>query len=101
MPIYEYQAESKGCPQCADRFEAFQAISDKPLRKCPACGTAVRRVPSVPRPPQTPFLSNGNLQKKGLTKLVKNCDGKYEVSGPKRSDKGKSVERQLKDRGID
>jgi len=33
MPIYEYQ-----CKNCDHTFETIQKISDKPLRKCPACG---------------------------------------------------------------
>ena len=32
MPTYEYE-----CP-CGHRFEVFQNITEKPLRKCPACG---------------------------------------------------------------
>ena len=32
MPIYEYMCES-----CGERLEVLQQISDKPLRKCPAC----------------------------------------------------------------
>ena len=32
MPIYEYQ-----CSACAHEFEAFQNISDAPLKKCPVC----------------------------------------------------------------
>ncbi len=33
MPTYEYQ-----CKACGNRFEAFQSISAKPIKKCPACG---------------------------------------------------------------
>ena len=33
MPIYEYQ-----CTKCEHKLEALQKISDKPLKKCPACG---------------------------------------------------------------
>ena len=33
MPTYEYE-----CDACGQRHEAFQAMKDKPLRKCPACG---------------------------------------------------------------
>jgi len=33
MPTYEYE-----CRQCGHRLEAFQYFSEKPLRKCPACG---------------------------------------------------------------
>lgn len=33
MPTYEYQ-----CEACDHRFEEFQSMSAKPLRKCPECG---------------------------------------------------------------
>ncbi|MCA8967468.1 MAG: zinc ribbon domain-containing protein [Planctomycetes bacterium] len=33
MPIYEYE-----CQACGERHDALQKISEKPLRKCPACG---------------------------------------------------------------
>ena len=33
MPTYEYQ-----CKACGNRFETFQSISAKPIKKCPACG---------------------------------------------------------------
>lgn len=33
MPFYEYQ-----CTGCGHVEEVLQKISDKPLRKCPACG---------------------------------------------------------------
>ncbi|HET8551641.1 MAG TPA: zinc ribbon domain-containing protein [Gammaproteobacteria bacterium] len=33
MPIYEYE-----CRACGHEMEAWQKISDEPLRKCPACG---------------------------------------------------------------
>lgn len=32
MPIYEYQ-----CCSCGHRMEAFQKVSEKPLKECPAC----------------------------------------------------------------
>lgn len=32
MPTYEYE-----CGNCGHSFEEFQAMSDKPLRKCPSC----------------------------------------------------------------
>lgn len=33
MPTYDYL-----CAACAHRFEEFQTMSSKPLRKCPQCG---------------------------------------------------------------
>jgi putative FmdB family regulatory protein len=41
MPTYEYE-----CKICSHRFEAFQAMSDEPIKKCPECGKAVRRLVS-------------------------------------------------------
>lgn len=35
MPTYEYR-----CTACDHRFEQFQSMKDKPLRKCPSCGKA-------------------------------------------------------------
>ncbi len=32
MPIYEYQ-----CTGCGHQLEAFQKMSDAPLKKCPEC----------------------------------------------------------------
>src|SRR5438552_4338834 len=33
MPTYEYH-----CDACEHNFDEFQSMSDKPLKKCPACG---------------------------------------------------------------
>lgn len=33
MPTYAY-----ACEQCGHKFDAFQSITAKPMRKCPACG---------------------------------------------------------------
>ena len=33
MPTYEYQ-----CSKCGQTFEAFQRMSDPPLKKCKKCG---------------------------------------------------------------
>jgi putative FmdB family regulatory protein len=35
MPTYEYV-----CQKCEHRFERFQSITAKPVRKCPNCGKA-------------------------------------------------------------
>lgn len=44
MPFYEYQ-----CAQCEHHMEVLQKITDKPLRKCPACGkSALKKLMSAP-----------------------------------------------------
>jgi putative FmdB family regulatory protein len=39
MPTYVY-----ACDTCGAQFEQFQSFKDEPLRTCPACTGAVRRV---------------------------------------------------------
>lgn len=39
MPTYEYE-----CSKCAKRFEKFQSMTDKPVKKCPKCGGRVERL---------------------------------------------------------
>ncbi len=39
MPTYEYV-----CRQCGHRFEAWQHMSDEPLKVCPKCGAEIHRV---------------------------------------------------------
>lgn len=39
MPTYEYE-----CRACAYSFERVQNMSDDPVKECPKCGKAVRRL---------------------------------------------------------
>ena len=39
MPTYGYE-----CKSCGHAFDAFQSMSDEPLKTCPQCGKAVRRL---------------------------------------------------------
>ena len=39
MPIYEYE-----CKKCGDKFEAFQKMSDEPIKKCKKCKGTVTRL---------------------------------------------------------
>ena len=44
MPFYEYQ-----CSACGHHHEELQKITDRPLRKCPACGrNTLKRLVSAP-----------------------------------------------------
>lgn len=38
MPTYEYV-----CDACEHRFERFQKISERPVKRCPACGAREAR----------------------------------------------------------
>jgi putative FmdB family regulatory protein len=39
MPTYGYE-----CKSCGHTFDAFQSISDDPLKTCPKCGKSIRRL---------------------------------------------------------
>lgn len=39
MPTYEYQ-----CKKCGHTFEKFQSMQDKPVKRCPDCRSAVKRL---------------------------------------------------------
>ncbi len=39
MPTYEYE-----CGKCGKVFERFQSMTAKPVKKCPKCGGAVKRL---------------------------------------------------------
>lgn len=43
MPIYEYE-----CRRCGHRLEAMQRVSDPPLKRCPECRGALRKLVSAP-----------------------------------------------------
>jgi putative FmdB family regulatory protein len=82
MPIYEYQAvkPERGCKLCAQRFEQRQAMSDTPLKRCPACGGRVERVISrcgISTQSPKSMLSDRNLKAKGFKKLVNEGGGKF------------------------
>lgn len=43
MPIYEFQ-----CPECGERTEVIQKISDAPAAECPKCGAGMKKLISAP-----------------------------------------------------
>lgn len=89
MPIYEYQAVSKGCETCLARLQAMQAIGDPPITSCPDCDAPVQRVVSAVSfklGSERQQLSRENVGQKGFTRYERTGDGHYERTagdGPK------------------
>ncbi|MBU0638181.1 MAG: zinc ribbon domain-containing protein [Planctomycetes bacterium] len=83
MPTYEYRARDtqESCDNCRDSFEVRQAMSDRPLDKCPECGSPVERLISRcsvrTSPSEKSMLSDKNLKEKGFRKLVNEGDGRF------------------------
>ncbi len=83
MPTYEYQAvdPAAGCAQCRDKFEVRQAMRDAALTTCPACGGPIVRLISAcgisTQPSERSMLSDKNLKRHGLTKLVNEGGGRF------------------------
>jgi putative FmdB family regulatory protein len=65
--------------KCRDEFEAMQKFSDTPLKKCPSCGGAVKRL-----------ISRSSFQLKGsgwyLTDYAKNTSPKETTENKTDSD---------------
>lgn len=73
MPTYEYV-----CQKCGHRFERFQSMSARPVRKCPECGArAAERIIS----------SGGGLVFKGPGFYATD----YRKPDPKKRDGGESA----------
>lgn len=83
MPTYVYEPlnERKSCKICRDGFETEQSMKDNALRKCPECGSPVKRVitsVNISTAPSTKqILSDKNIKKHGFTKLINEGDGKF------------------------
>ncbi len=75
MPIYVYECSNSRCPNTGE-FEVFQRMKDKPLKSCPECKKAVRKV-IVPVAICSP-TGNTDLRDMGFTKLVRRDQGVYE-----------------------
>jgi putative FmdB family regulatory protein len=84
VPLYEYQ-----CKKCKHKFEKIQKFSDRPIKKCPQCGSPVEKVQHAP-----------NVQFKGSGWYVTDYGGKSESSrsdsGSEKSDAEKSDEKSDK-----
>jgi putative FmdB family regulatory protein len=64
VPLYEYQ-----CKKCKHKFEKIQKFSDRPIKKCPQCGSPVEKVMHAP-----------NVQFKGTGWYVTDYGGKSDKS---------------------
>lgn len=80
MPIYEYRPGRKSiCRYCADGFDILQKLADSPLKTCPKCQQAVRRMISAPHLGKADTsLERSNLEKHGFTRYQKSEKGVYE-----------------------
>jgi putative FmdB family regulatory protein len=87
MPTYEYE-----CKSCGHNFEAFQSMTEEPLRECPECGREVRRL--INGGGGVIFKGSGFYvtdKSKGSTKTASKSGGAAESSGEK-SGEGKTPE---------
>lgn len=88
MPTYEYE-----CLKCGQGFEAFQRMSDEPIKICPECSGEVKRVISG----GAGFLFKGagfyatDYRSKSYVEAEKKDTG-YKEPEPKKPDKeGKTI----------
>lgn len=82
MPIYEYELrKGPGCDYCRNSFEIQQSIKDKPLTKCPECGSDVEKIISSFSIGHKNLLTSSNLREHGFTRLKKLDKGKYLKEG--------------------
>ena len=88
MPVYEYQ-----CKACDHEFEREQRITDKPLKKCPACGSMqAKRLIS-----RTSFVLKGggwysDLYSTPRADAAKGANGGDSDSKPAKSEKSEKSE---------
>jgi putative FmdB family regulatory protein len=67
VPLYEYQ-----CKKCKHKFEKIQKFSDRPVKKCPECGSPVEKIMHAPA-----------VQFKGSGWYVTDYGGKQTTDTPK------------------
>lgn len=87
MPTYEYV-----CDECDHKFEEFQSITAKPVRKCPKCGkNKVRRL--IGSGAGLIFKGNGFYQTDYRSETYKEAvKAEKEKDTPSKSDKSQSTD---------
>jgi len=86
MPFYEYKpATEEQCPHCDGGFEQLQKLAEAPLKQCPVCGSACKRVLSAAnvQSGHSHIMKEDNLAKKGFTQYKKIGKGAYEKTAGK------------------
>jgi len=83
MPTYEYK-----CKDCGYKFEQFQNMSDKPLKKCPHCGGKVERL--IGTGGGLIFKGNGFYETDYRSESYKKAEKADKPPLPPKTDKGSS-----------
>ena len=80
MPVSEYELcdDEKGCASCAKGFDVVQRMTDARLKVCPECGSAVRKVFSVPGVGHSEAGFDDRAKAGGFHKLKRLGKGEYE-----------------------
>ena len=89
MPTYDYE-----CPSCDHKFELFQPITAKPVKKCPACGKSrARRL--IGAGSSVIFKGSGFYQTDYRSESYKKgAKAEAEAAGGGKKDKAKSKEKE-------
>jgi putative FmdB family regulatory protein len=80
VPLYEYQ-----CRKCKHKFEKIQKFSDRPVKKCPECGSPVEKIMHAPA-----------VQFKGSGWYVTDYGGKQTTDTPKSEDSSEKPDKSDK-----
>jgi len=80
VPIYEYQ-----CGKCGEIFEAFQKVSDAPLKKCKFCSGPVEKL-----------ISHSSFQLKGSGWYLTDYSNKSHVGEKPETLANKTVDKSEK-----
>ena len=79
MPIYEYEPLDGDCKICSGRFELRRPMDREPLKACPLCKKAVRKVVSAANTPRVAKpLSISDAKSAGFQVLKRRDEGVYE-----------------------
>jgi putative FmdB family regulatory protein len=93
MPFYEYH-----CANCGHHHEELQKVTDKPLRKCPACGkNKLNRLVSAP----VFRLKGGGWYEtdfKSDKEKKRNLAGEKDAGGESKSDSGDKATKAAPDK---